>query len=699
ETGQFSNITVQNGGTLEVQNGGTLRLERGGKIVVEEGGTLIIQNGADIDLWWNDFWYQGETLEGSSIHIQADGELVINGNFNFSGSGFFQFDNGNILTLNAPFVLEGTGKGNRFARLNNGATLNVSSGQLDWSYGKVEYLANSEIKVESNGEVVLDKMVLEGFDPSRINTAIWAEDAAKVDVLFSDFLRLETGIDAFGMADNNDVFRINNCVFSACNVGVSGEYIGFMNIIGTNFTPYDKTSIALQVQHVASVKMVGGNVSGYEIPLGAVRISHSGSIPDVNFSQITDFNINNTDIINNTYGVVVEDSSRANIVVTSNALIDNNTKGIYASEAAFANVTVNKGATISNNGTGIHIGKWHVFTGSQGNFDFGIVEMACAKLINNNTGVQGKDLLLNIDACINSGQTAIDCDYTQTNPNHFENPAGGTLFDICYFNYTASDPPPPIDATGNYWGPNNADQPSANNFMNISIGLFSGNICAGTPFNDANPATDLTAHCGSGDLVIYYPQGNGKKDDCLTGGGVVNCLYGNDATGYLVMNETYRSAFESYKDENTTQSASEFSGLANISEADKDNYCAPCQHYIKVARGRTFYNAGTDGQQLVAKQSNEVISNQMTEKSKNSTLESKVKLFPNPTNGILNVHAGMEQVEVRVLDLHGRVQYRNQEGYDFQINTRGWAAGVYIVELSNDRTNEIIQKRIIVQPE
>ncbi|MEM6967045.1 MAG: hypothetical protein AAF573_19945, partial [Bacteroidota bacterium] len=99
---------VRNNSRIHVKSGSTLRLVSEAQLIVEDGGILEIDAGANIDLWW---------LE-SSIHIKKGGELIINGKFNFVGSGFFQFDKDNIFTFNSPFEFVGNGKTSRFIRLN-----------------------------------------------------------------------------------------------------------------------------------------------------------------------------------------------------------------------------------------------------------------------------------------------------------------------------------------------------------------------------------------------------------------------------------------------------------------------------------------------------------------------------------------------------------------------------------------------------
>ncbi len=123
-----TDIIVKEGGVLKVESGGILRPQHNGKVIVEEGGQLILEAGAQVQLW-------DEANGEATIHIKNGGELVINGAFDFDGSGFFQFSSGNILTLNAPFVLQGKGNGHRFMQLNSDAELLIDRHFIELNHG------------------------------------------------------------------------------------------------------------------------------------------------------------------------------------------------------------------------------------------------------------------------------------------------------------------------------------------------------------------------------------------------------------------------------------------------------------------------------------------------------------------------------------------------------------------------------------
>ncbi len=164
-----SKIIIEDGGKVKVEAGGTLQTTNPSQIIVERGGILEIDPNANIDLWWG----------GSTIHIKEGGELRINGDFNFSGSGYFQFDEGHILSFGPSvdvFRLSGQSLTTRFIKLNGGAVLDLGGKDLDLEYGLVEFGGGSGIQgVE--GDLRLQAVTFQGSGDNSLLTASNLEDA------------------------------------------------------------------------------------------------------------------------------------------------------------------------------------------------------------------------------------------------------------------------------------------------------------------------------------------------------------------------------------------------------------------------------------------------------------------------------------------------------------------------------------------
>ncbi len=573
---QNSKVLVKSGGVLNIENGGTLRAMRGAKIIVENGGILEINQDANIDLWYNDFWDGTQTVEGSSIKIKDGGELVINGSFNFDGSGFFEFDQNNITTFNAPFELTGNGKTDRFIRLNNKATLDVGiSEKIILKHGLVEYDTGSKIQIGISGEIEAEHVTFDAYDIDNDNKGIYADNASKVNLLDADFNNFWTGIEAYNMNLSTDVFKLSLVYFNDCEIGIYADLCKFLDLDGAYFTPYDDVSTAMELTNIEQIDFVG-EANGFDNPFGAIQISNNLTSNVHALTEFTNFKVDGADINDNEVGIYVKDDSRVDILVTNGALIDNNTYGIKADgssspQTIFANVTVNRGSQISNNDKGIYIQKGMNYNQPNSNLKkgYGTIEMTCAKLLDNLSGVEGEDLWLNIDACLNSGQPTQDCNYAQTNPNHFKSTAPiNKLFSICYVDRI----PVPIDATGNYWDLQaNTTVPDY-----LSIGTQIGQVCGNNPFDFSNAATAPSANCGN--IIIVNIPPNSGKTDCFAGGSSTTCYYSDGTSSNLEMNVQYNDAYTDYDSEDYTNSATKFVELANISDAVKMSYCSPCQH-------------------------------------------------------------------------------------------------------------------------
>lgn len=73
---------------------------------------------------------------------------------------------------------------------------------------------------------------------------------------------------------------------------------------------------------------------------------------------------------------------------------------------------------------------------------------------------------------------------------------------------------------------------------------------------------------------------------------------------------------------------------------------------------------------------------------------SSVKVFPNPTNGVLHVSNLANNSEISILDITGRVVYSNQVDQETQINLSNFVNGVYTVRVN---TNGIISVDRIIK--
>lgn len=80
-----------------------------------------------------------------------------------------------------------------------------------------------------------------------------------------------------------------------------------------------------------------------------------------------------------------------------------------------------------------------------------------------------------------------------------------------------------------------------------------------------------------------------------------------------------------------------------------------------------------------------------------------VLVYPNPTNGSLYIELSLDfksQIQMAVLNSAGQqIELQDLQGYSgnnvFTLNAKDWASGVYIVQVTELRTGEIVRKKVI----
>ena len=125
----------------------------------------------------------------SKIVIQNGGELIINGQLDFTGSGHFRFELGNVFTLNTNLILTGAGRTVPIIKIAAGATITVNN--------------PVDLRV-LNGSIVRDA----GFQHSLRH--IWLRNGATFradNVVFDD---LTGGIDQSTFIEVDEPFDTDN---------------------------------------------------------------------------------------------------------------------------------------------------------------------------------------------------------------------------------------------------------------------------------------------------------------------------------------------------------------------------------------------------------------------------------------------------------------------------------------------------------
>jgi hypothetical protein len=78
--------------------------------------------------------------------------------------------------------------------------------------------------------------------------------------------------------------------------------------------------------------------------------------------------------------------------------------------------------------------------------------------------------------------------------------------------------------------------------------------------------------------------------------------------------------------------------------------------------------------------------------------ETRIKLFPNPVNSILNIDlTGFENADIRVVDIAGAVQFHQSEAAkkSMQLNVSSYREGIYLVQVKSVNGDSVYKKFIV----
>lgn len=410
-------LHIAKGAKVIVKSGGTLRIQRNSSLEIEKQGLLKLEAGAIVELYDQ----PGGSLVTNGrphIHIKNEGKLQFDGNISFQGDGYFEFDAGNIVQFPTLFNFTGSGKQYRHFKLNANAQLLKQGGQLTFSNTKFQIGCDAKPRIENFERLVLSSASFEYvndgncFPQAPSNSLNFsqigfeAENGVLIYALSCDFNNLRRGIRARSIT--------NNIYVRSCNFN-EGEGLDFERV------------------RYASISSVTGNHSTLSFDEVSTGIT-------MNNSTLT----NACTICENLPRGIV-DLIDVKLFTMNGGLISQSADDTYELRGIDGNLGENNvfmqnGATIQNMWIGVEINGG--LPGNQFNTDFGLMRMDCARILNcSGAGIAGQDVLLDIDAGINSNGLR---------PNEFKKGDLGGIskfFDICYFKRQ----PTQILANFNYW--------------------------------------------------------------------------------------------------------------------------------------------------------------------------------------------------------------------------------------------------------
>lgn len=653
-----SRIIIRNGSTLTVKSGGLLRLSQYSALEVEDGGKLILEPGAIVQLW------DGQTPDGNaSIHIQNGGELEWQGDIQFSGNGYFQFDQGHIFTLLNDFNLAGMGKDFRFIKLNNGANLEIMGLNMDLSNGAVEYESNTGI-IQYNGAATINNMVFRSVPNGSTNANAVSLFYPQSVLIENSLFKKVVGVTTHSYQGTVNGYLIDKCRFDHNERGLIADASKFITVKNSQFTDCDN---AMWLDGVTYFY-------GYNLSIKLIDYP-SMSAPAVIINNTPFYRLHASLIDGYEQGIYMDESSstinKSNIFLYNSSIRDCN-DGIY----------------VPNGGTGP---------------DRGMVLMDCSSLHNNQFGINGKDVLLSIDAIINSG-THKNLGVT---PNTFSNGQnmynGDNILHICYDQRDESQ----VLARQNQWSSSNANgepNPSIDFLIKKKlgpVGCFS-NIQPNIPVIYQPVSIGAFYVCPEPPRLPEGPSGPQIPDPNITGTAPEDqCSFQYQGDGMLSVHDNYTKGMHHFYYEEFEEAFGWFQPVADIPNSSRNNLSGVCRKYIDESRIMvTALSALINGDQPNYNPdgingSANIIDN--PEKVQLSEVND-ISIFPNPAKDNIVVQSNVEDGIIQVVHSTGQLMLQRPVSTGTTtINVETLNEGIYEVRIFSVDGHIIEHQRVMIQ--
>ena len=369
----------------------------------------------------------------------------------------------------------------------------------------------------------------------------------------------------------------------------------------------------------------------------------------------------------------------------SGGLIENCAKGVFSPIESHSNLVFTNEVVLQNNTVGVHV--QHGFRDIIGNTQqyFGMVMLDCVRMFDNQVGIFGTNILLQIDALSNSGTT----NPAYVRANYFRriagNPTGlNRLFHVCYESAYA---PSVIYARGNYWEnlvPALDDYKVNWRFMKEIADCYANNFTPVT-LERGSPATSAPINCST-QIIITEPGTPGPgptpqdPDGCLPPPG--DELEEKLGTQFYHGYKTFSDEADGMGD--FAGSDTLFQQVANLKDEDVVFLEEKCKKY--VAASRAFVRADLSGKPDKPEDRNLLTSDL-----------NGILIQPNPASSevIIKV-ATLEDNTLRVWNTQGRLMHEtlNMNGLA-RLDISNWPSGFYLIDINGQ--NQRTHRKFVVQ--
>ena len=608
-------IVLKSGSTLRLKSGSFLLLKQSAFLVVETGATLIIESGAEF------IFSDTDHADGSCcVYTKSGGNIVFNGSPVITGNGYFRFEAGHIFTMNSSLDLQGIGKEKRLVFLETDAQLIVTK-DFNLRDCKVEYDPNSNIFSTNNIRLNFNSVYFKGPN-ARTTVALNLAYTKQLD--------------------------INNCAFKYLGFGISMQNLnslpGAYQINQSEF--FNNANGGIQILNSSGCKVSQSSFYGQQ----AILAENVKGIYMLNGSQV--YKIKSDDIS----GVVLTNVGHFELNASTISGFDHGS-GIWG--VGRTNVKMYEKATIQNCQFGVSM------IGGQGTTtaDYGALTMRCSNLLQNDYGVIGTDILLDIDNGIQAfGKNANTFVIKSGNPD-------SKIFQIDYVQRNIST----VYARGNYWQAPSST-PTAYSLTNLTTGFV--NLVT-TPVETSMPTL---ASCQGGGT----PGGTPGEKIYSTANGTDCEIVRNGHT--VVIHDLYSSATAQYDAENYELAELGYAPIAEITRPERNTMSTNCRLYIDMAKCRTFVPLALHQDQLEDRGSKDLTNSAMT-------------ITPNPASGVFVVSLlpSQQGYDLDVIDVLGRVVYTERDNMgQFSITVVNWSSGLYSVVVKDHSTGKVMTSKVVI---
>jgi hypothetical protein len=613
-------------------------------MVLEDGACVVVDSMATFQLNGHDITLNGDD---ATIVVKSGGTIrTADGvDLTFSGDGYLQFYEDAIVDLGAGavFNLDGPGKNHRVMMLHESAQIDIGRHDLELRKGKILMAPNAYLTNDSVRAYIWQTNFVGGSteDGFKAYAAFIGNNATEFYMGYSDVDTFIHGIvlqNADSIKDQHYVFDQSS--FSAISsMGISLKNLERRVRIG---------NVELQgISNYGHIGINSENVKILEICQTSANYFDNGikarQCPAVYLSG------GNADIEYNTTGLKID---TCNLFVRNNATISNNTIGIDMKGDSSASDTDPEGYLLT------------------------IGDLGCGNVINNNDGIIGEDVVLNIDAEINACARG-DC--SDIAPNRLDGNAD--IFTVCFeaFHWDT------VFAKYNYWdngqGANAQDYHLANwqpgfGCSKENVALLDDNYFASQPTNCNNSGSAVDEDKPRSDF--FRSATNCER----TLSGSYDYLVEDLASGYMAFLQKDWSSAKSY--------------LGNVAaeELEDTSYAEGCRQCMYVSRALVHVADIHEGYDSTYTESGK---RSRDPKRKEGSTASSWTIYPNPTEGMLtvkNTYDGLCIIELQ--SITGRVIKKKTIGPGIStVDFGGLENGIYVIYMKSANGKVIQQDKII----